>query len=161
MNFLPHARPGVLFALGLAVACGRPAAPPPPAQPSAEGKGTSPADASLAGTSWRLVQFEGGDGAVLAPDDPAKYTLAFDAEGAVEVRLDCNRGRGAWKTSGPNHLELGPLALTRAQCADPTIHDHIVKQWPYVRSYVLRDGRLYLALMADGGIYEFEPTASR
>jgi len=32
-----------------------------------------------------------------------------------------------------------------------------IKRWPFVRSYVLKDGRLYLSLMADGGIYEFEP----
>jgi uncharacterized lipoprotein YbaY len=32
-----------------------------------------------------------------------------------------------------------------------------VKQWPYVRSYVIRDGHLFLSLMADGGIYAFEP----
>jgi len=33
----------------------------------------------------------------------------------------------------------------------------MVKQWPYVRSYVIQDGHLFLSLMADGGIYEFEP----
>jgi para-nitrobenzyl esterase len=33
----------------------------------------------------------------------------------------------------------------------------MVKQWPNIRSYVLRNGHLFLALMADGGIYEFEP----
>jgi len=27
----------------------------------------------------------------------------------------------------------------------------------FIRSYVIKDGRLFLALMADGGIYEFEP----
>jgi para-nitrobenzyl esterase len=32
-----------------------------------------------------------------------------------------------------------------------------VKQWGYIRSYVVKDGRLFLSLMADGGIYEFEP----
>ncbi len=28
---------------------------------------------------------------------------------------------------------------------------------PLVRSYVLKDGHLFLSLMADGGIYEYEP----
>jgi hypothetical protein len=28
---------------------------------------------------------------------------------------------------------------------------------PYVRCYILKDGKLYLSLYADGGIYEFEP----
>jgi len=26
-----------------------------------------------------------------------------------------------------------------------------------VRSYLLKDGRLYLSLMADGGVYEWRP----
>jgi membrane-bound inhibitor of C-type lysozyme len=37
------------------------------------------------------------------------------------------------------------------------MHDQIVKQWPFIRSYVMKDGHLFLALMADGGIFEFEP----
>ena len=38
------------------------------------------------------------------------------------------------------------------------MHDQIVKQWGHIRSYVNRNGHLFLALIADGGIYEFEPT---
>jgi para-nitrobenzyl esterase len=34
--------------------------------------------------------------------------------------------------------------------------DQIVRQWPSIRSYILKDGHLFLSLMADGGIYEFE-----
>lgn len=111
----------------------------------------------LAGTSWRLVRFEGGDGTVLTPDDPSKYTLTFAPAGPLTARIDCNRGTGTWKSSGANHLEFGPLALTRAMCPPGSLHDHLVKQLPYVRSYVLRDRHLYLSLMADGGIYELEP----
>jgi len=33
----------------------------------------------------------------------------------------------------------------------------MVKQLPFVRSYVIKNGHLFLPLMADGGIYEFEP----
>ena len=53
----------------------------------------------LGGTSWRLVKFQGGDGTVLRPDDKSKYTLAFGADGNVSARIDCNRGRGAWKSA--------------------------------------------------------------
>jgi para-nitrobenzyl esterase len=72
-------------------------------------------------------------------------------------RIDCNRGRATWKSSGPNQLQFGTLALTRAKCAAGSLHDQIVKQWSYIRSFVTKDGHLFLALMADGGIYEFEP----
>lgn len=59
--------------------------------------------------------------------------------------------------SGSNQLQFGPLALTRAKYPGGSLHDHIVKQWGFIRSYVVRDGHLFLSLMADGGIYEFEP----
>lgn len=111
----------------------------------------------LAGTTWRLVTFEGGDDTTLTPDDRSKYTIEFAAGGALTARIDCNRGRGTWTSSGTGQLTLGPLALTRAQCPPGSLHDQIVKQWPNIRSYVIRNGHLFLALMADGGIYEFEP----
>ncbi len=115
---------------------------------------TSPA---LTGTSWQLVKFQGGDDTTLTPDDGAKYTIEFGAGGQVTARIDCNRGRGTWKSSGSNQLQFGPLALTRATCPAGSLHDHLVKQWGYIRSYVVKDGHLFLSLMADGGIYEFEP----
>jgi para-nitrobenzyl esterase len=116
-----------------------------------------PRVSGLSGTSWQLIKFRSSDDKVLTPDDPAKYTIAFDTDGSVSARIDCNRGRGSWKSSGPNQLEFGPLALTRAMCPPGSLHDRIVKDWDFVRSYTLKDGHLFLALMADGGIYEFAP----
>jgi para-nitrobenzyl esterase len=55
---------------------------------------------------------------------------------------------------------FGPLALTRAMCPPGSMHDRVVRDWEYVRSYVLEDGHLFLSLMADGGIYEYEPLPS-
>jgi len=115
------------------------------------------APVGLGGTAWQLVKFQGGDGQTLVPDDGSKYTIEFFADGSVAMRIDCNRGRGSWKSAGPNNLEFGPLALTRALCPVGSLHDELVRQWPYVRSYVVRDGRLFLSMMADGGTIEFEP----
>lgn len=112
---------------------------------------------NLGGTSWQLVRFEGGDGTVLTPDDKSKYTITFGTDGRLSARIDCNRGTGTWTSPGPPKLTLGPLALTRAQCPPGSLHDQNVRQWTYVRSYVMRGGNLFLSLMADGGIYEFEP----
>lgn len=112
---------------------------------------------TLAGTSWRLVRFQGGDDTVRIPDDKSKYTLAFGADGVFNVRFDCNRGRGGWNSPAPKQLEFGAMALTRAACPPGSMHDQLVKHWPYVRSYLIKGGHLYLSLMADGGVYEFEP----
>jgi para-nitrobenzyl esterase len=47
------------------------------------------------------------------------------------------------------------MAATRAQCPPGSLHDTVMRQLPFVRSYVIRDRRLYLSLMADGGTLEF------
>jgi len=69
--------------------------------------------ASLAGTSWRLVQFRGGDGQILTPDDRSKYTFQFNSDGSLVVRLDCNRGRGTWKSPEPSRRARAPRADAR------------------------------------------------
>src|SRR5262245_66171815 len=68
---------------------------------------------NLAGTSWRLVQFQGSDGTTLTPDDRSKYTIAFGAYGQLTARVDCNRGRGRWTSNGSNELQVASLALQR------------------------------------------------
>lgn len=115
------------------------------------------AAADLGGTSWQLVKFQGSDENTLTPDDKAKYAIQFNADGGLTARIDCNRGRGTWKSSGASQLQFGPLALTRAQCPPGSLHDQIVKHWDFIRSYVIKDDHLFVSLMADGGIYEFEP----
>ncbi len=117
--------------------------------------------AGLGGTSWQLVKFQGSDDTTLTPDDKTKYTITFGTDGRLTARIDCNRGMGTWKSSGPSQVEFGPLALTRVMCPPGSLLDQIAKNWPYVRSYTIKDGHLFLALMADGGIYEFEPISGR
>jgi len=115
----------------------------------------------LGGTSWQLVKFEGSDDKTLTPDDSTRYTTEFESSGGVSVRIDCNRGHGTWKSPGPNQLEFGPLALTRAMCPPAPLNERIGKDWAYVRSYTLKDGHLFLSLRADGGVYEFEPMGQK
>ena len=122
--------------------------------------GDAQSESGLAGTSWKLVRFEGGDGTTLTPDDGSKYTIEFKPEGRLAARLDCNRGTGTWKSDTANQLELGQLNVSQRECASGALlHDRLGRDWTYVRSYVLKDGHLFMSLMADGGIYEFAPMA--
>ncbi len=52
---------------------------------------------------------------------------------------------------------MGPLALTRAMCPKAELTSRLARDWANMSSYVLRDSHLFIALMADGGTYEFEP----
>jgi putative lipoprotein len=110
----------------------------------------------LTGTSWRLVRFQSSDDTTLTPDDRSKYTLMFGTQNRISARVDCNRGSGTWKASA-NQLTIGPLALTRAACPPGPLPDRFARDLGFVRSYTFRDDHLVLALMADAGIYEFEP----
>jgi heat shock protein HslJ len=122
------------------------------------------ADAPLGDTTWRLVKFQSMDDAIgtVRPDDPALYTMRLNADGSVTMRLNCNRAMGTW-TAEPGEggdsgrFGFGPLAMTRALCPPPSMDERIAADSEYIRSYLLKDGRLYLSLMADAGIYVWEP----
>jgi len=145
----------LMFVALAGCAANTPLDPQPPApQPTPARDGEA---AKLEGTSWRLIQISMSDGVTRPAIERSRYTIGFGASGVLHVRFDCNRGSGSWKSSGANNLEFGPLSLTRAMCAPGSLHDQLVRQWPNVRSYVLKDGRLFLSLMADGGTIEFEP----
>ncbi len=119
---------------------------------------------ALSGTSWQLLEFRSMDDAIgiQRPKDPALYTMQLNANGTVSMRLNCNRANGTWSikpaddgTSG--HFEFGPLAITHALCPQPSMDDQFATHAPYIRGFLLKNGRLYLSLVADGGIYAWQP----
>jgi heat shock protein HslJ len=115
---------------------------------------------ALAGTHWRLVEFQSMDDAqgTTRPGEGTVYTMWLHGDGSVTMQLNCNRATGSWSASSGSdaasgRFEFGPLAATRALCPPPSMDESIVAQSSYVRSYLLKGDRLYLSLMADGGIY--------
>ena len=167
-----HPRHGRLPSLALLGLIALPPLIPPTAaaQPPA-GRQASP----LAGSTWQLEALQSMDDAIgrRTPPNPTAYTLRFGADGTADLRLDCNRGRAPWQAStaqpsttqpsaAPSQevsgtLRFGPLALTRALCPPPSLSDTVARQLPFVRSFLLRNNRLYLSLLADGGILEWQP----
>ena len=97
------------------------------------------------------------DDKVYTPEDPAAYTLELTQDGKAHVRADCNRANASWTSESAGQLQFGPMAGTRAACPPGSLHDTYLGQFEWVRSYVIRDGHLFLATMADGSIIEFEP----
>lgn len=117
----------------------------------------------LAGTKWHLIEFQSMDDAqgIKRTEDPSRYTMHLHEDGTVTMKLNCNLAKGTWSIkegvstdSGP--FEFGELATTRAFCPPPSMDGFISMQTPYIRSYLLKDTKLYLSLMADGGIFVWE-----
>lgn len=118
---------------------------------------TQPGNAELAGTSWRLVEIQSMADSTFTPSDRSRYTISFGTDGRASMRVDCNRGSASWTSTVPGQLTFGQAAMTRAMCPPGSLYDRFVRDLAFVRTYVLKDGKLHLATMADGAIYEFEP----
>ena len=113
----------------------------------------------LNGTAWQLVKIQGADDSTtLVPDDDrSKYTIKFGRDGRVAVRVDCNRGGSTWRSTRAGELQFGSWSRSQAKCPSGSLHDRIVTEGAAVRSYVIKDGHLFLSGMAAGGSYELEP----
>jgi heat shock protein HslJ len=114
---------------------------------------------ALAGTAWRLLEIRAPEDDLesVRPNDPSLYTLTLGETGIVSMRLDCNRASGTWtaSTAGAS-FGFGPLRMTRAVCQQPSLDLQIARDTEFVSSYRLRDGLLYLSLVAEGGLYIWE-----
>jgi hypothetical protein len=117
----------------------------------------------LAATGWRLLEFQSMDNATgtVRPEDPSVYTMRLNSDGTVTMRLNCNHANGTWsvepsRNGASGRFEFGLLAATRVHCPPPSLGESIVSQAKFIRSYLLKGGRLYLSLMADAGIFVWE-----
>jgi para-nitrobenzyl esterase len=111
----------------------------------------------LAGTSWQLVKLQAADESTHVPNDRSKYTITFGRNGRVTARVDCNRASSTWRSPRAGELQFGSWSRTSAKCGPASLHDKIVMEGANVRSYVIKDGHLFLSGMAAGGSYELEP----
>lgn len=112
---------------------------------------------SLNGTQWQLIEIQSMDDSLYTPQPPAEYTLAFNALGRFSARADCNNVQGQWVHSGRSQVVFSNLISTRAMCPPESLYDRYLSDLGYVRSFILRDGNLYLSTMADGAILAFAP----
>jgi len=128
--------------------------------------GTAAPPNPLADTHWQLQAIQSMDDAqgTTKIADPGRFTVQFGADGRASFRLDCNRGMGDWKLEAASaaspesgKLSFGPIAATRALCPAPHVDERVARDMAHVRSYLLKDGKLFMSLMADGGIYEWAP----
>lgn len=146
---------------GLVIAWGAPLAVAAGSAPGAQlGTANPEPTADLAGTRWRLVTIMSMDDSEYRPDKGQQYTVEFGQPGDVQVVTDCGEGQGAWHSENPPKLQFAPIEADFANCPSDSLSRKLLDQFSWVRSYVLRDGHLFLATVADGSILEFEPLAA-
>lgn len=119
---------------------------------------------ALSDVTWRLVEFQSMDDAqgTMRPSDPSKYTMKLGTDGSAAFQLDCNRGMGSYTSTKAQDglsgsISFSVLAVTKALCPEPSMGEKIAMDTQYMRGWLLRDGKLNVSLMADGGIYVWEP----
>lgn len=127
--------------------------PPPPAAPQG---------LTLTSTEWTLLYFQSPEDSIgqIKPKPGEVYTLRLMPDGTMAAGLFCNRGTGKWSSpdasASMGTISLNLVAVTQAACA-PSPLERIGADFPRVRSFVIRDGRLHLNLMIDSGDYVWEP----
>lgn len=132
---------------------------------NAEQKGiTSSPGNPLVETTWRLIEFQSMDDSIgtLRPEDPSLYIMRLNIDGTVTMRLNCNHAGGTWfaepgGNGASGRFQFSKFMGTRAVCPPPSLDERILRHAEFIRSYLLKNGRLYLSLMADGGIFAWEP----
>jgi heat shock protein HslJ len=128
---------------------------------SSAGDGAGAQKAVLAGTAWNLVSFTSSSdkAGVIKPQAAEQFQVAFGTDGKASFQFDCNRGNGSFETAdtagGSGSLRFGPVATTRAMCPQQAMSARLPGDIEFVRGYRIVGDRLFLSLMADGGLYEW------
>jgi heat shock protein HslJ len=144
----------------------QPTAVPPtqqPAQPTVA-ETAPPAEASpayleaLTANPWMWIGFTDPT-QQYSVENPENYTLAFQDDGTVNIKADCNNAVGAYTVDGSSiQIEIG--AMTMAMCPPESRSDDFVKYLGFAAIYFFEDGDLFIDLMADGGTMQFSSVSS-
>jgi heat shock protein HslJ len=123
------------------------------APPSAVCGGPAASD-SITGIEWRWQQTLLGNGQSAVPDDPGRYTIAFQPDGTLYIRADCNRVGGNY-TIKNSSLMIETTHSTRAMCPPDSLDQTFLKHLNAAAIYFMREGHLYIDLKYDTGTMKF------
>lgn len=110
---------------------------------------------ALQGVVWQWQEFLGGDGSVIAPEHPDRYTIEFFDDLSLHVRADCNSGRGSATVDGSQIDIL--FGMTKKMCEEGSLFNEYIRYLDEAVEYVIADGMLFLNLPMDGGGARFAP----
>jgi heat shock protein HslJ len=116
-------------------------------------------ESALIGQVWQLQTVRYNNDETLVIEEPERYTIEFLPEGAANIQADCNRA-GASYIQNDSSLTIEIERITRVACPPDSVDDEFLRDLENAAIYFIRDGKLYIDLMADGGTMEFAPASA-
>ena len=135
-----------------------------PAAGASSGTATTPAatPAASAGSNlqrltsgvWKWEQSADSSGQTWTAPNPASYTIQFNPDGTLGMKVDCNTGGGSYQADETNlAIQLGPTTLMA--CPPPTLDNEFRQQLSQVASYFFDGNNLVLLWKMDSGSMKF------
>ncbi|MFN8377536.1 MAG: META domain-containing protein [Anaerolineae bacterium] len=108
---------------------------------------------ALTGTTWQWQQTV-TPVEVIAPTDPASYTILFNEDGSYNLQADCNSGSGTYTVDGQS-ISIGPAATTRMACPEGSLDSVFLQQISSAAIYFFQNGDLFMDQAMDSGTMQF------
>ena len=109
---------------------------------------------NLLGITWKWQQTLYNNDQRAEPTDPSRYTIAFQPDGTVAIRGDCNRAGGKY-TLESSSLNIEVTHSTRAMCPPDSLEQTFYKDLNSAAIYFMRGDQLYIDLKYDTGTMRF------
>lgn len=118
---------------------------------------SSAAQPEITGVTWRWTSLEETEPASISVvPNPDQYTLTFEADGQIGLKLDCNSGGASYEMDGSNlTIQLG--ATTLAFCGEESLDMQFVALLEKVDSFTIENGSLVLFYGQGAGRMVFTP----
>ena len=121
---------------------------------TAASAGGAPEAEEITGVIWEWQQTLYNNDTRAVPDDPGRYTVAFEPGGKLFIRNDCNRGGGNYSVDGKS-IVIEVTHTTRAKCPPDSLEQTFFKDLNAARIHFLQNGNLYIDLKYDTGTMKF------
>ncbi len=109
---------------------------------------------AITGITWQWVNFTDPVNGPQEINQPERYQMTLNDDGTLTLQADCNTVSGTYTLDGANiEIALGPTTL--AACPEDSLADQFQQNLAAARVYFVKDGDLFLDLMADGGTMQF------
>jgi heat shock protein HslJ len=104
--------------------------------------------------NWYWISLNPGAGSAVAPGDPDRYIVTFNASGALGARGDCNTASGAFRIGTQRRLSIDLTGGTDENCGADSLYDTFFAYLEEAASYSI-DGNTLTLNLQDGGTMRF------